>query len=126
MKRSLRKGLVAAAGVLAIAGCSSDRLTVQNYLNPTPESIQGDPRAAVPFLVNGILRTLRGTQPTVVLGFGILGREAYNYTPTEGRNTSGWLSNEVNNFGNQNVVRFVDLAPYPASRSFFVGIDLGF
>jgi hypothetical protein len=33
---------------------------------------------------------------------------------------------EVNNFGTQNVVRFVDLAPYPPSRSYFVGIDFGF
>ena len=76
MKRSLRTGLVAAAGALAIAGCNSDRLTVQNYLNPTPESSQGDPRAPVPFLVNGIQRTIRGTEPTVVLGVGIHGREA--------------------------------------------------
>ena len=33
---------------------------------------------------------------------------------------------EVNNFGNQNVVRFVDLAPYPPTRSFFLGFDVGF
>jgi hypothetical protein len=32
-----------------------------------------------------------------VLGLGILGREVYNYTPTEGRNTSGWLTSDVNN-----------------------------
>ena len=30
-------------------------------------------------------------------GVGILGREAYNYTVTEGRNTSGWLTSDVNN-----------------------------
>jgi len=33
---------------------------------------------------------------------------------------------EVNNFGNQNVSRFVDLAPYPPARSFFLAFDLGF
>jgi TonB-linked SusC/RagA family outer membrane protein len=48
-----------------------------------------------------------------------------------GRNLAMWsdywgVDPEVNNFGNQNVVRFVDLAPYPASRSFFFGIDFGF
>ena len=32
-----------------------------------------------------------------VLGLGILGRETYNYSPTEGRNTSGWLTSDVNN-----------------------------
>jgi len=48
-----------------------------------------------------------------------------------GRNLVTWShywgsDPEVNNFGNQNVTRFVDLAPYPASRSFFFGVDVGF
>jgi len=96
MKRSLTTGLVAACA-LAVGACNADRLNVPNYSNPTPESVQGDPRAAVPLLVNGVLRDLRGMQPGFVLGVGILGRESYNYTPTEGRNTSGWLSADVNN-----------------------------
>jgi TonB-linked SusC/RagA family outer membrane protein len=33
---------------------------------------------------------------------------------------------EVNNFGNQSVRGFVDLAPFPPSRSFFFNIDVGF
>ncbi|MEP6691809.1 MAG: SusC/RagA family TonB-linked outer membrane protein [Gemmatimonadaceae bacterium] len=48
-----------------------------------------------------------------------------------GRNLKTWTDYwgtdpEVNNFGNQNVARFVDLAPYPPNRSFFFSIDLGF
>ncbi len=48
-----------------------------------------------------------------------------------GRNLAMWtdywgVDPEVNNFGNQGVVRFVDLAPYPPSRSYFIGLDLGF
>jgi len=48
-----------------------------------------------------------------------------------GRNLYTWtkywsFDPEVNNFGNQNVTRFVDLAPYPPVRSFLFGIDLGF
>jgi TonB-dependent starch-binding outer membrane protein SusC len=48
-----------------------------------------------------------------------------------GRNLGMWtkywgVDPEVNNFGNQNVVRFVDLAPYPSNRSYFLGFDLGF
>jgi outer membrane receptor protein involved in Fe transport len=48
-----------------------------------------------------------------------------------GRNLAMWtdywgVDPEVNNFGAQNVARFVDLAPYPPSRSYFVGLDLGF
>ena len=48
-----------------------------------------------------------------------------------GRNLATWSrywgpDPEVNNFGNQNVSRFVDLAPYPPNRSFFFSIDVGF
>ena len=48
-----------------------------------------------------------------------------------GRNLATWsdywsFDPEVNNFGNQSVVRFVDLAPFPPTRSLFLGFDLGF
>ncbi|HEY4304570.1 MAG TPA: SusC/RagA family TonB-linked outer membrane protein [Gemmatimonadaceae bacterium] len=48
-----------------------------------------------------------------------------------GRNLYTWTNYwsfdpEVNNFGNQNVVRFVDLAPFPPTRNFLFGIDIGF
>jgi hypothetical protein len=48
-----------------------------------------------------------------------------------GRNLATWsnywsFDPEVNNFGNQSVVRFVDLAPFPPTRSLFVGFDLGY
>ena len=33
---------------------------------------------------------------------------------------------EFNNFGNQNFNRFIDLAPYPSSRQFFLSVDLGY
>ena len=33
---------------------------------------------------------------------------------------------EVNNFGSQNVSRFVDLAPYPPARQFFFTVNVGF
>jgi hypothetical protein len=97
MKSSLSTGLVAVAGALALTACSADRLNVPNFNNPTPEQVTDEPRTAIPLMANGILRTLRDAHPTIVLGMGILGREAYNYTPTEGRNTSGWLSQDVNN-----------------------------
>jgi hypothetical protein len=97
MTRSLIKGLVAAAGAIALSACGADRLNVPNYANPTPESISGDPRTAIPFIANGILRNMRDIHWSFVLGTGILGRESYNYTSTEGRNTSGWLTADVNN-----------------------------
>ncbi len=33
---------------------------------------------------------------------------------------------EVSNFGAQNTTQFVDLAPFPPSRSFFFSVDVGF
>ena len=96
MKRYHSTGLVAVLGALALTACSADRLNVPNFNNPTPEQITGDPRAAIPLIANGILRGVRDNHTTFVNGTGILGRESYNYTPTEGRNTSGWLSADVN------------------------------
>ena len=48
-----------------------------------------------------------------------------------GRNLGIWspywgVDPEVNNFGNNNVGRFVDLAPFPPNRQFFFSVDLGF
>jgi hypothetical protein len=48
-----------------------------------------------------------------------------------GRNLFTWtdywsFDPEVNNFGNQNIVRFVDLAPYPPTRSWFLGANVSF
>lgn len=95
MRYSLKQLLAGAALLGLVAACGND-LTVPNYQNATPESIQGDPASAVPLLASGILRNDRDNATGYVLGTGILGREAYNYTPTEGRNTTGWLSSEVN------------------------------
>lgn len=48
-----------------------------------------------------------------------------------GRNLYYWtkywsFDPEVSNFGNQNIDRFVDLAPFPPYRSFFLGVNVGF
>jgi len=96
MKQILMTGLATGA-LVAIAACSSDKLNVPNYQNPTVGSITADPVAALPLLATGVLRDDRANASGYVLGLGILGREVYNYTPTEGRNTSGWLTSDVNN-----------------------------
>jgi outer membrane receptor protein involved in Fe transport len=49
----------------------------------------------------------------------------------QGRNLAIWskywsYDPEFNNFGNSNFNRFVDLAPFPASRQFSFSIDVGF
>ncbi len=48
-----------------------------------------------------------------------------------GRNLLTWTKYtgadpEVSNFGNQQISRFIDLAPFPPSRSFFLTVDVGF
>lgn len=98
MRRILkyRTLLVAGGAMMAVAGCG-DRLTVPNFQDPTVSSVTGDPLAAIPVLATGVLRDDRGIEAGYVLGLGILGREAYDYTPTEGRNTTGWLTSDVNN-----------------------------
>jgi starch-binding outer membrane protein, SusD/RagB family len=96
MRYLLTRGLLGAA-LLATAGACTNDLTIPNYQNATPESIQGDPASAVPLLASGVLRNDRDGNTGYVQGTGILGREAYNYTPTEGRNTTGWLTVDVTN-----------------------------
>jgi hypothetical protein len=94
MRCFLTRSLVGVALLGSTAACS-DRLTIPNYQNATPGSIQGDPASAVPLLASGVLRNDRDAHTGYISGLGILGRESYNYTPTEGRNTTGWLTSEV-------------------------------
>ena len=60
-----------------------------------------------------------------------LGRARDLRVSLSGRNLAIWsdywgMDPEVSNFGNQNGGRFVDLAPFPSSRSFFFSVDVGF
>ncbi len=48
------------------------------------------------------------------------GRNLLRFTDYRG------LDPEVSNFGNQAIVRNIDVAPFPPSRSFFFSVDLGF
>jgi hypothetical protein len=50
----------------------------------------------------------------------VTGRNLLRVTPYRG------LDPEVSNFSNQAIVRNIDVAPFPPSRSFFFSIDLGF
>ena len=117
MRYTLVRGLAALAILATVGACRND-LTVPNYQNATPESIQGDPSSAVPLLASGVLRNDRDAYTGYVLGVGILGREAYNYTPTEGRNTTGWLSPDVKNSTSFGGVSLWN-APYTMLRNLF-------
>jgi hypothetical protein len=50
----------------------------------------------------------------------LTGRNLLRFTPYRG------LDPEVSNIANQAIVRNIDVAPFPPSRSFFFSIDLGF
>jgi TonB-linked SusC/RagA family outer membrane protein len=50
----------------------------------------------------------------------LTGRNLLRFTPYRG------LDPEVSNFGRQAIVRNIDVAPFPPSRSFFFSIDVGF
>jgi TonB-linked SusC/RagA family outer membrane protein len=61
---------------------------------------------------------------------GLFGGARYARLSVSGRNLltfTGYSGHdpEVSNFGNQNVARNIDVAPFPPSRSFWFAIDLG-
>ena len=97
MKRALATGLMTGAALVMTLGCNSDRLTVPNSNNVTQSSALSNPVTAVPLLAAGILRDDRGLIAAFNSGVGMLGRESYNYNPTLGPATSGWLTSDVKN-----------------------------
>ena len=74
--------------------------------------------------------TLSYTLPTSLTGRYLRGGNSVSLE-LSGRNLKYWtkyegLTPEVSNFGNSNVVRNQDLAPFPQSRSYFVSVNVGF
>jgi hypothetical protein len=79
---------VVAAGTLL--GACSDDITVPNYNNPTVEGLSADP-ARLQLLANGVAYQLGLQSPGYIDDLGTLGRESYEYTPTEGRNLTAYV-----------------------------------
>lgn len=89
---------------------------------------------AAQYILDGSYVKLR----EITLGYQVPASLSKKYTggrdmrlSMSGRNLVTWsdywgFDPEVNNFGNQSVVRFVDLAPFPPSRSFFFGFDIAY
>jgi hypothetical protein len=78
------------AAAMFLAACSADDLNITNPNAVTVEGAAGDP-AAVQLLATGILSDFRGNVTGFPQMVGILGRESYTFTPTEGRNTTHYL-----------------------------------
>ena len=64
--------------------------------------------------LGGLLGSVRSAR------ISLSGRNLFRVTDYRG------LDPEVSNFGNQAIVRNIDVAPFPPSRSFFLSVDLGF
>lgn len=75
---------------LGLAACSSDRLNVPNYNNPTTEALAKDP-AGIQYLVTGIQISERNNLAGYNTDLGIFGREVYNYFTTDGRTVQNYL-----------------------------------
>jgi len=78
----------------ALGACDSDRLEITNPNTPTIEAASSDPNA-LQLQATGILRQLRNGRGAQILDAGRFGRESYNYSPQEGRNTSHYLEGIV-------------------------------
>jgi hypothetical protein len=88
MKKGLFLGL--AGATLFVAACSADPLSIPNPNSPTVAGASGD-AAALQLQATGVLRQLRGGLGGYITATARFGREAYIYSPNEGRNTSHYL-----------------------------------
>jgi hypothetical protein len=84
------RSLGAVLALSALAACKTSDLAITNPNVVTVEGAAADP-AAVQLLATGLLSDFRGNTTGYPQGVGILGRESYTYTPTEGRNTTHYL-----------------------------------
>jgi hypothetical protein len=73
-----------------IAACSTEKLVIPNYNQPTTEGVSKDPKG-VELLASGILDGTRDNMASMNRDWGVFGREAYNYFATDGRFISNYL-----------------------------------
>jgi hypothetical protein len=86
----LRTAATVLAATSLLASCSADKLNITNPNSPTVAAASTDPQALQLF-VTGLLRQNRNSRGAFLTSTGRFGREAYVYTPQEGRNTSAYL-----------------------------------
>jgi starch-binding outer membrane protein, SusD/RagB family len=86
----MRKLVGAAALATIVAACSAKDLNIANPNSATVAGATGDP-TALQLLATGLLVDQRGTRTGFITNAGLLGREMYTFTPTEGRNVTHGL-----------------------------------
>ncbi len=88
--RLARRAGVLLLSSLALGACSESRLDLTNPNTPTVAGAGSDPQA-LQLQATGLLRQLRNGNGAFVTSTGRFGREAYVYSPQEGRNTTNYL-----------------------------------
>jgi starch-binding outer membrane protein, SusD/RagB family len=89
-RRRFWHGAVLGCLLAGLSACSAEKLVIPNYNQPTTEGVGKDPKG-VQLLASGILDGTRDAMAGMVRDFGVFGREAYNYFPTDGRFISNYL-----------------------------------
>ena len=104
-------------------GCGSDQPVwsgVQRSLHPERLVLQASGGESVLQSAGAVdLRPVRRRDP-------VRPAVSHRTEPACGSRPIVGLDPEVSNFANQAIVRNIDVAPFPPSRSFFFSIDLGF
>lgn len=80
---------LALTALVALGGCNADRLNVPSYNDP---ALGPSDRPLMQNLASGILAEQRGGMAGLISNVGIFGRESYNYTGSEPRNVTLFLS----------------------------------
>lgn len=95
-------GLMPLLGALALGGCES--LTVPDYNNPGLGDVQADPsRTNILLTAQGLMigaRTGTSGNAGYVSSLGILGRESYNFDPSDPRFLTGLLAGPLDGSSN--------------------------
>src|ERR1051325_3449583 len=86
----VRRVCAAIALTATVASCKASDLIVDNPNVASATGAAADP-TALQLLLPGLFVDQRGTRTGFINSNGILGREAYPFTPQEGRNTTHYL-----------------------------------
>ncbi len=90
LTRASFRTVAAVAAIAALSACDKNDLNLVNPNSATVAGASADP-TAFGLLATGLQVDQRGTRLGMINYTGILGRESYNFTPTEGRNTTHYL-----------------------------------
>ncbi len=86
----MRNLIAVAACAAALTACAEKDIDINNPNSAIASAAASDP-TALQLLATGLMTDQRNTRAGLIQNAAILGREAFNYTPQEGRNTTNFL-----------------------------------